>query len=142
MPIDPAYPTSRKEFILNRALCKLVLVERDYTLWFSPVYKLNELNVSQQKDTNPSVHQSAHDLAYVIYTSGSTGTPEGVMTEHHSAINLISWVNKEFAVSDQDSLLFVTSICFDLSVYDVFGILSAGGKVIVASEEDIQSRKD
>ncbi|MEO3776708.1 amino acid adenylation domain-containing protein [Micromonospora sp. B11E3] len=81
---------------------------------------------------------SSQDLAYIIFTSGSTGTPKGVMVEHHAAINLIEWVNNTFAVGPDDRLLFITSLSFDLSVYDIFGVLAAGGSIRLASSEDIK----
>ncbi|GAA1918516.1 amino acid adenylation domain-containing protein [Streptantibioticus ferralitis] len=67
------------------------------------------------------------DIAYVIFTSGSTGQPKGVVVGHRSLVNLIEWVNREFGVGPGDLLLHVTSFAFDLSVYDVFGVLAAGG---------------
>ncbi|MEL6184101.1 MAG: amino acid adenylation domain-containing protein, partial [Myxococcota bacterium] len=76
---------------------------------------------------------------YVIYTSGSTGRPKGVAVSHRSALNLIDWVNRSFAVSRKDHLLFVTSPCFDLSVYDLFGILAAGGRITIATEDELES---
>ncbi|MBQ0985577.1 amino acid adenylation domain-containing protein [Streptomyces sp. F63] len=78
------------------------------------------------------------DLAYTIFTSGSTGTPKGVAVAHFPAVNLIEWVNNTFAVGPDDRVLFVTALTFDLSVYDVFGILAAGGSIRVASDEDIR----
>jgi amino acid adenylation domain-containing protein len=75
-------------------------------------------------------------LAYTIFTSGSTGTPKGVMVRHRPAINLIDWVNRTFQVGPGDRQLFITSLSFDLSVYDVFGLLAAGGTVRVASDEE------
>ncbi len=69
------------------------------------------------------------DVAYCIFTSGSTGQPKGVLVTHHAVANLIDWVNGEFGVDAGDRLLFVTSFAFDLSVYDMFGVLSAGGSV-------------
>ncbi|MFZ6775920.1 amino acid adenylation domain-containing protein [Undibacterium sp. Ji83W] len=77
------------------------------------------------------------DPAYVIFTSGSTGKPKGVLVLHQKAINLIEWVNHTFDIGAQDKLLFVTSPAFDLSVYDIFGILAAGGIVRIASEAEI-----
>ncbi len=74
------------------------------------------------------------DLAYVIFTSGSTGQPKGVMVRHRPVVNLIEWVNRTFEIGPADRLLFVTSPCFDLSVYDVFGILAAGGSVRVVGD--------
>lgn len=75
--------------------------------------------------------------AYVIFTSGSTGKPKGVLVIHRKAVNLISWVNHTFKIGAHDKLLFVTSPAFDLSVYDIFGILAAGGVVRIASENEL-----
>ena len=77
------------------------------------------------------------DLAYAIFTSGSTGVPKGVMVQHRPVANLIDWVNTTFDVGPGDRLLLVTSFCFDLSVYDVFGILAAGGSVRVVDDADL-----
>jgi amino acid adenylation domain-containing protein len=76
------------------------------------------------------------ELAYVIYTSGSTGEPKGVAVQHRQVANVVDWVNRRFQVGPGDRLLFVTSLCFDLSVYDLFGVLAAGAAVRVASTEE------
>ncbi len=60
------------------------------------------------------------------------------MIAHHSVVNLIEWVNKEFEITHRDRLLFITSMCFDLSVYDIFGILSGGGTLVIARQEEVQ----
>jgi amino acid adenylation domain-containing protein len=78
------------------------------------------------------------NTAYVIFTSGSTGLPKGVVEQHRPVINLIEWITTTFKVGPQDRLLFVASLCFDLSVYDIFGLLAVGGTVVVASEEEIR----
>ncbi|HEX9668480.1 MAG TPA: amino acid adenylation domain-containing protein, partial [Thermoanaerobaculia bacterium] len=78
------------------------------------------------------------DLAYIIFTSGSTGTPKGVMVRHAAAVNLVHWVNRRFAVGPEDRLLFVTALSFDLSVYDLFGTLAAGGTVRLATSEEVR----
>ncbi|HYG62667.1 MAG TPA: amino acid adenylation domain-containing protein [Thermoanaerobaculia bacterium] len=82
---------------------------------------------------------SADALAYVIFTSGSTGTPKGVVVRHRPAVNLVDWVNRTFEVGPRDRVLFVTSPCFDLSVYDVFGLLAAGGSLRIASDSDLRN---
>lgn len=76
------------------------------------------------------------DLAYVIFTSGSTGRPKGVMVRHRAAAHLVDWVNRRFGVGPADTLLFVTALSFDLSVYDVFGTLAAGGAIRLATEAE------
>jgi amino acid adenylation domain-containing protein len=84
---------------------------------------------------------AAHDpqaLAYIIFTSGSTGTPKGVMVQHRQAVALVEWVNRTFGLGAADRLLFSTSLSFDLSVYDVFGLLAAGGSIRIATEAELR----
>ncbi|MFF4588372.1 amino acid adenylation domain-containing protein [Streptomyces sp. NPDC001388] len=80
---------------------------------------------------------TADDLAYAIFTSGSTGVPKGVLVQHRSVVNLVEWLNGTYRVGPEDRVLFVTSFCFDLSVYDMFGVLAAGGSVRVATQDEI-----
>ena len=72
--------------------------------------------------------------AYVIFTSGSTGEPKGVVIKHRSAVNTIRDVNSRFHVKEDDRVLAISALDFDLSVYDIFGILSAGGTIITISD--------
>ncbi|MCX6581868.1 MAG: amino acid adenylation domain-containing protein, partial [Candidatus Aminicenantes bacterium] len=88
---------------------------------------------------NLSPAAAAGDIAYVIFTSGSTGVPKGVVETHRPVINVIEWVNNTFAVGYPDKLLFVASLNFDLSVYDIFGILASGGCLRVVDAEDIKN---
>ncbi|HEY6321973.1 MAG TPA: amino acid adenylation domain-containing protein [Thermoanaerobaculia bacterium] len=74
--------------------------------------------------------QSAGDLAYVIYTSGSTGRPKGVAIDHRGAVNTVLDVNQRFGVGPDDRVFALSSLSFDLSVYDLFGTLAAGGTVV------------
>ncbi|HYO12153.1 MAG TPA: amino acid adenylation domain-containing protein, partial [Thermoanaerobaculia bacterium] len=87
--------------------------------------------------SRPPAVSGPDDIAYVIHTSGSTGEPKGIVVQHRPAANLIDWINRTFAVGPEDRGLFVTSLCFDLSVYDIFGLLAAGGTVHIAAKEDL-----
>ena len=142
VPIDPQYPVDRQEYIVSQSALSLVLADKSYPLKdvIAPEKFLlvDETGQNTFNDTNPGLIIDSSQLAYTIYTSGSTGRPKGVMIEHHSAINLISWVNGRFNVGPDDSLLFITSMCFDLSVYDIFGMLGAGGKIVIAENAEIQ----
>ena len=93
------------------------------------VETVSRTTIEPDVPVEPDAHVGVDDAAYCIFTSGSTGTPKGVVVAHRSVANLIDWINREFDVSADDRLLFVTSFAFDLSVYDMFGILSAGGSV-------------
>lgn len=74
-------------------------------------------------------------LAYIIFTSGTTGVPKGVMIDHQGAMNTIAYVNQLFGVGKSDRVLAVSSLSFDLSVYDVFGLLDVGGAVVIPNYE-------
>ncbi|MEM9007267.1 MAG: amino acid adenylation domain-containing protein [Cyanobacteria bacterium P01_F01_bin.86] len=83
--------------------------------------------------------QKASDLAYVIYTSGSTGNPKGVMIDHRGAVNTVLDINQRFNVTSQDHVFALSSLSFDLSVYDIFGTLAAGGTIVIP---DANATKD
>jgi amino acid adenylation domain-containing protein len=84
---------------------------------------------------NEPVSVDPDDLAYVIYTSGSTGTPKGVEITHRAASNTVDEINSRYGIGPQDRVLAVSALDFDLSVYDIFGPLSAGGTVVLVAEE-------
>ncbi|HWM94024.1 MAG TPA: amino acid adenylation domain-containing protein [Thermoanaerobaculia bacterium] len=75
------------------------------------------------------------DLAYVLFTSGSTGTPKGVMIDHRAAVNTVADINRRFGISSTDRVLALSSLSFDLSVWDLFGLLGAGGRVVMPDPE-------
>lgn len=101
-----------------------------------PLISLKQIQT--EAETNPEQIATSDDIAYVIHTSGSTGVPKGVIVKHRPVINVIEWLNRKYKVSPEDRLLFITSIGFDLSVYDIFGILAAGASLQIAKKEEIQ----
>src|SRR5579871_223574 len=141
VPIDPQYPVDRQEYIFHQSSIKLMIADGDYDLKKSlpenTFINISKTNSDKYSGENLYIKTDSKQLAYTIYTSGSTGRPKGVMIEHHSAVNLIQWVNNTFDVKESDRLLFITSMCFDLSVYDIFGILSTGGSIAIAKQEEI-----
>ena len=141
VPIDPEYPIDRQEYILQNSFVKKVVTDGDYPLCelvaADLFVKLKEIDFGGYSKENPGLKIDSTQLAYTIYTSGSTGRPKGVMIEHHMAVNLVLWVNTEFNIGLDDRLLFVTSMCFDLSVYDIFGMLSAGGSLVIVEQSEL-----
>ncbi|MES2703277.1 MAG: amino acid adenylation domain-containing protein [Bacteroidota bacterium] len=141
VPVTPDTPKDRQQYIIKQSAVKYILANIDHELADSSAgvkaVDLRTINCEALPATNPALTIDSRTLAYTIYTSGSTGVPKGVMIEHHSAVNLIAWVNSEFNVTAKDRLLFITSMGFDLSVYDIFGMLAAGGALVIAQKEEV-----
>ncbi|MFY1623686.1 amino acid adenylation domain-containing protein [Micromonospora sp. WMMD735] len=76
------------------------------------------------------------DPAYVIFTSGSTGEPKGVQLSHRAAVNTVEDVNERFDIGDDDRVLAVSALDFDLSVWDIFGLLAVGGALALVAEDE------
>jgi len=88
--------------------------------------------IAQESGENPAAAAKPGNLAYVLFTSGSTGRPKGVAIEHRSAATFIQWAQSVFTPQEVAGTLFSTSMCFDLSVFEMFVPLSMGGRVIMA----------
>lgn len=143
VPIDPVYPAERQQYIIDNSGITLLVADNLYDIEQTLSGKCHIVRVDNNlltgyPDTNPALDIPATALAYVIYTSGSTGRPKGVMIQHHAAVNLVEWVNETFSIHETDRLLFITSMCFDLSVYDIFGMLAAGGAVVIAKQDEVK----
>ena len=89
--------------------------------------------IAHEEQVNLNQEFSPQTLAYVIYTSGSTGQPKGVEIEHQCTVNFIYWALSYFEPEQITGILAATSICFDLSVFELFVPLSIGGKVILTN---------
>ncbi len=139
VPLDPAYPTARLGQILEDAAARVVLSESAVEGVLPAQHGAELLLVDRdaalfaaESDARPSRLAGPSDLAYVLFTSGSTGRPKGVAIEHHSAVCLIAWAMGVYGPEDRAGVLLGTSICFDLSVFELFLPLASGGKLIVA----------
>lgn len=136
VPIDPDLPRERLWHLLRHSRAHIALsqarvlatLERPPGLeWIAMDGVLPAMAVR----TDAEQSERLDSLAYVIYTSGSTGLPKGVMISHRAAANTILDINRRFDVRPSDRVLAVSSLSFDLSVYDIFGVLAAGGTVVV-----------
>ncbi|MBS9387785.1 MAG: amino acid adenylation domain-containing protein [Dolichospermum sp. WA123] len=147
LPIDPSYPQERINLMLEdshaavllttkslpqqlpleklKSTCQLVFLDQ-------PTWSLSEAEVWSDSPTeNPQKFIRFDDLAYVIYTSGSTGKPKGVAIAHSSAVAFVNWAHSVFSTEQLAGVLASTSICFDLSIFEIFVPLTQGGSVIL-----------
>lgn len=137
LPLDPGWPVERLRQVLDHAQVRLVVADPGTDAhWPDGVRILGvqpaEAVPSAGNDPCPQ-DTTPNDLAYVIYTSGSTGEPKGVMIDHRGAVNTILDINDRFAVGPTDRVLALSSLSFDLSVYDIFGTFAAGGTIVMPS---------
>jgi tyrocidine synthetase-3 len=122
VPIDPEYPQERIDYMTADSGCKLV-IDEDLLHGF-----MQEADRYSKDNLTPS-NLTPFNLAYVLYTSGSTGKPKGVMIEHSNVVAFLSWSREEFRNSDFDTVFATTSVCFDLSIFEIFNTLCIGKKL-------------
>jgi len=138
VPVGVHQPFERMKSIFETARISAVLTDETHrSLFCSGVWKV--LTVEDALSCSPldesKIVENPNSLAYIIFTSGTTGVPKGVMITHHAANNTIQDINARFNVGPGDTAIALSQLDFDLSVYDIFGILSAGGKLVVLSED-------
>jgi amino acid adenylation domain-containing protein len=140
VPLDPNYPLERLRFMLQDAAVEVVLTERDQLDKLegaqTKVVCLDELTEALVCETCDPVEVSNDKdrIAYLIYTSGSTGTPKGVMLSHGNVSSFVTWAAQAFTKEELRSVLATTSICFDLSIFEIWATLSVGGRVVLAED--------
>ena len=136
VPLDPAYPRERIAYILADVGAPVLLTE-ERLLGRLPAHRMDVVLLGRDGGgpypAPPPLRAVAvpENLAYVIYTSGSTGRPKGVAITHRSAAALLGWVRKVFAAEEMRAVFAATSICFDLSVFELFAPLSCGGRIVL-----------
>ncbi len=137
VPLDPSYPRERISAILEDAKAPIVLSQKSLagelagTATKIVCVDADWLEIAKQSRENPVVAVKPENLAYVLFTSGSTGRPKGVALEHRSAATFVQWAQTVFTPEELAGVLLSTSVCFDLSIFEIFVPLSVGGKVIV-----------
>ncbi|HEX4954551.1 MAG TPA: amino acid adenylation domain-containing protein [Thermoanaerobaculia bacterium] len=133
VPLDPAYPAERLALMLEVSDARLVL-GRSRTPLPAAVPVLDPASVLgtlPSGDLPPACRLDPENLAYVIFTSGSTGKPKGVAIPHGAAVELVRWAGETFGAEDWAGMVASTSVSFDLSVFEIFGTLAAGGTIIL-----------
>ncbi|MBQ4864824.1 amino acid adenylation domain-containing protein, partial [Pseudoalteromonas sp. MMG013] len=135
LPINPHLPLERRRQLLTLGEVKVaigeVVPDSEQTVHWCDVPEVFSAPTCSLQSV-----QTDTDLAYVIFTSGSTGVPKGVAIEHRAVLNTLFDMNKRFSVTEQDVVLCLSELNFDLSVYDIFGVLMAGGRLVTLSEDN------
>ncbi|MEM9808992.1 MAG: amino acid adenylation domain-containing protein, partial [Cyanobacteria bacterium P01_D01_bin.56] len=140
VPLDPSYPTERLAYMLEQAEVGLILTQANlvsrFATWERTCFCLDTHAdvLDKYPTTNPNLDSSADQLGYLIYTSGSTGKPKGVAMPQGALQNLIRWQLDTSVVTTGKTLQF-TPISFDVSFQEIFATLSAGGTLVLISDD-------
>ncbi len=146
LPIDPDYPGDRIEFMLSDSKAEVLFTLRGVNISDDvkkerTIIYLDDKIYYRKNEKNPLLEYNSGKLAYIIYTSGSTGQPKGVLISHRNVINTIYDINNRFKISEKDICFSISSLCFDLSVYDIFGLLFVGGTIVIPNSKFINDPK-
>lgn len=142
VPIDPAYPSSRINYILKDSESKLILSDSDLSSEITNLLPENVTCLNIEKNScegkTLTANVQANNLAYVIYTSGTTGNPKGVLIEHRNVNRLLFNDKDLFDFNSNDRWSLFHSYCFDFSVWEMYGAILKGGTLVMVSKEVAQ----
>jgi amino acid adenylation domain-containing protein len=138
VPLDPQYPTERLKFMLEDTQIRTLVTQIDLKKILpqrvenTVCLDTDWLIIARESTANIHSGLTSSNVAYLVYTSGSTGKPKGAAIEHHSTLGLMHWARREFGTETLAGVLAASSICFDMSVFEIYVPLSWGGAVIMA----------
>ncbi|EJQ37641.1 amino acid adenylation domain-containing protein [Bacillus cereus BAG5X1-1] len=138
LPIDPAYPSDRVQYMLTDSKAGWLLTQEELKVpagYPGEVILLDQEELYQGDSTNLTHTNQYDDLAYVIYTSGSTGKPKGVLLEHGSFLNMCHWQKDYYQLTEKDRTTKYAGFGFDASVAEIFPCLVAGSTLYIVPEE-------
>ncbi|NWE47289.1 non-ribosomal peptide synthetase [Pseudomonas gingeri] len=140
VPVAADGPLERLRLIYQDCSARAVLIERNGPErdWPFPTVAV-DLSTRAAAGLSPEVGLGRdEELAYIIYTSGSTGQPKGVMIDHRGALNTVLDINRRWQVESRDRIFCLSSLSFDLSVYDIFGALAAGAALVLPAADSLR----
>lgn len=136
LPINPEHPKERIDYLLNTCEINTIITQDKYKERLNNEYEFNIISINKDDYDNDYLNYSEplinnDSLAYIIFTSGSTGVPKGVLIDHKGAVNTALDINKRFNITSIDKVFAISSLNFDLSVYDFFGTLATGATIVI-----------
>lgn len=136
LPLTIETPVERVKYVINETECRLIISKPKHRELLEnyqgvDIIHVEDLDIDLSMINLPTDKASPSDTAYIIYTSGSTGKPKGVVISHKGAVNTILDINDRFKIKSSDSILALSELSFDLSVYDIFGMLAVGGTIVM-----------
>jgi len=140
VPLDPKYPKERLQYMLDDADVEMVLTDNVLSEQLSfGEREIIRLDVewpiiARFQCTNLNCQTDPSNVAYLVFTSGSTGFPKAAVIEHRSVIELMYWAKDEFGLATLSGVLASSSICFDMSIIELYAPLSWGGTVIIVDD--------
>lgn len=142
VPMDPAWPIARQNYVINDSQASLVIlppaveaIDASFEVFRMPPVTLLSSPTSNQNDHALPTPVSGSDLAYIIYTSGSTGLPKGVAVTHAALMNYLQWAIKAYGLSDATQSAVITATAFDATLLSLWAPLMVGGSVHLLPEE-------
>ncbi|MCJ8273050.1 MAG: amino acid adenylation domain-containing protein, partial [Psychrosphaera sp.] len=136
VPVSPDYPQQRSDFIFADTKTQWVITQQKWLTRLDADLKIIAADVVMDTPTtNPQLLGQPADLAYVIYTSGTTGQPKGVLQPHQNVVRLFDSCQSDYQFNDQDTWVMYHAYTFDFSVWELWGSLLHGGKLLVPSTE-------
>ncbi|ASJ53861.1 hypothetical protein BP422_10085 [Brevibacillus formosus] len=160
IPLDVDFPNERIAYMIRHSQLKTVLSEKGFIPTLEEIAETHLETIVDvsgdvllaettghlryygnshiRKQSTDTVDGSESELMYVIYTSGSTGTPKGVMVTQQNVINYLLWSQQQFRLGPAHNMMLVTSISFDISVFEMFGCLASGATLHIVSPERLR----
>jgi len=143
LPLDPLYPVERIKYMIENSELKILICQDSLQTDFLRLTALSIVIIDREREIlnnlneiKPDLNLNTQSFAYLLYTSGSTGRPKGIRIHHKAVVNFICSMSRSPGIREDDILLAVTTLSFDISVLELFSPLSVGATVVVAATSD------
>lgn len=138
IPLDPEFPVSRLQYILQDSKAQLLISEENISLNLTDIQRIFLTGILRETQESKEIKVRPEETAYIIYTSGSTGNPKGVEIGHASLLNLLQSISEKPGINVEDVLYSVTTYSFDISILEFFTPLIIGAQLYISGEKTLR----